>query len=106
MGVQAVKSEAAKAYIERERILARGIWILGEASRDMKALDKETLSVCGDLAYDLLSFAPGYSGKLLLIISRLFSNTAEEEVDAGFATKVRSLSQLNAEMDQLELIVG
>jgi hypothetical protein len=106
VGIGAVKSDAARAFIEREKILSRGLWILGEASRDLKSLDKETLSVCGDLAYDLLTFSPGYAGKLLLIISRLFSNLAEQEEEAGFAPKIRTLKQLNAEMDQLELIVG
>ena len=105
MGVDAVQSDAAKAFVQRERMLGRAITILGEASQHVKALDRGTLTACSDLAHDLLPLAPGYAGKLLLIISHLFSSAADLE-EEGFSHTARTLSQVQTEIDRLELVIG
>jgi hypothetical protein len=105
MGVDSLHSDAAKAFVERERMLGRAITILGDASQHVKALDRDTLTACSDLAHDLLPLAPGYAGKLLLIVSRLFSSAADME-EEGFTQTVKTLSQVQTEIDQLELEIG
>lgn len=104
MGVEAVSSDGAKAFVLRERILGGAITVLGEASQCVESLDRDTLSRCGDLAHDLLPFAPGYAGKLLVIISRLFSSAAG--LEGGYNEKVRSLSQMQDEIEQLQATIG
>ena len=72
MGVHRVTSEAAKAYAARERALGNGIVTLGLAAERISTVDKRTLEKCGDLAAELLPYSPGYVGKTMLIIARLF----------------------------------
>lgn len=106
MNLRIKQSEAAKIFEERETILGRGISILGQASLGVREMDQGALSVCGDLAHDLLAFAPGYAGKLLLIVSRLFSSAAEMEGEASLSGKSRPPNQVASELDQLELLLG
>ncbi len=72
MGVHRITSEAAKYYAKRERILGNGISLLGFASERLDDLTKEQLEKLGDLASMLLPHSPGYAGKLIPIIARLF----------------------------------
>ena len=72
MGVHRITSEAARYYAARERILGSGILVLGTASEKVRELDKKTLEKCGDLASILLPHSPGYAGKLMPTIARLF----------------------------------
>jgi len=106
MDLRIKQSEAAKIFEERETILGRGMSVLGRASLNVKGMDRGALSVCGDLAHDLLPFAPGYAGELLLIVSRLFSSAAEMEGEASFGEKTRPANQVVSELDQLELLLG
>jgi len=106
MNVEVKRSTPGKTFEERETILGRGISVLGQASLDVKEMDGGALSVCGDLAYDLLAFAPGYAGKLLLIISRLFSSAADTEGESSFSEKIKPPTQVLSELDQLELLLG
>ncbi|MGQ9543048.1 MAG: hypothetical protein ACUVTM_03000 [Candidatus Bathyarchaeia archaeon] len=98
MGVHRVTSEAAKAYAARERALGNGIAILGAVAENIKKMDKKTLEKCGDLAAEMLPYSPGYVGKTILIIARLFwamASAPEKE------TKVIPLEQLEAEIDEI-----
>ncbi len=72
MGVHRITSEAARYYAKRERVLGAGITLLGSASEKVGSLTKEQLENLGDLAAMLLPHAPGYAGKLMPIIARLF----------------------------------
>jgi len=72
MGVHRITSEAAKYYAKREKILGSGISLLGLASEKLDKLNKEKLEKLGDLASMLLPHSPGYAGKLIPIIARLF----------------------------------
>jgi hypothetical protein len=72
MGVHRTTSEAAKAYAERERVLGEGIMLLGTASESLRSMDRKTLEKMGNLSYGLMPYSPGYAGKLMLIVSRLF----------------------------------
>ncbi len=72
MGVHRITSEAAKYYARRERIIGSGISILGFASEKLSELDKNMLEKLGDFAASLLPHTPGYAGKMVPIIARLF----------------------------------
>ena len=72
MGVHRITSDAAKYYAKREKILGSGITLLGTASEKLKNLNNEQLEKLGDLAAMLLPHAPGYAGKTMPIIARLF----------------------------------
>ena len=72
MGVHRITSEAAKYYAKREKVLGAGIVLLGSASEKLDQLSKEQLEKLGDIAAELFPHAPGYAGKLLPIIARLF----------------------------------
>ncbi len=72
MGVHRITSEAARYYAKREKILGSGISLLGLASEKLDKLNKEKLEKLGDLASMLLPHSPGYAGKLIPIIARLF----------------------------------
>ncbi len=98
MGVHRVTSEAAKAYAARERVLGAGISVLGMAAEKARELDSSVLERCGDLSAQLLSYAPGYAGKLMLVSARLFWALAGvEEREA----KVVSLEELEKEIEEL-----
>jgi hypothetical protein len=72
MGVHRITSESAKYYAMRERIVGAGIALLGAASEKASELSKEELEALGDLAADLLPHSPGYAGKLIPTVARLF----------------------------------
>ena len=91
MGVHRVTSEAARAYVRREKVLGNAISVLGRASTKLEELDKETLEKCGDLACSLLPHAPGYAGKLMLIISRLFWSAAGIEEKEGGSLPIEEI---------------
>jgi len=72
LGVHRITSEAAKYYAARERVLGNGISLLGAASEKASQLDKALLEELGDLAAALLPHSPGYAGKLMAVVARLF----------------------------------
>ncbi len=103
MGVHRVTSEAARAYVRREKALGTAISTLGKASTMVKDLDAKTLEKCGDLASDLLAHAPGYAGKLMLVVARLFWFAAGVEEKEGRAA---TLEDIESELESLEKTVG
>jgi len=72
LGVHRITSESAKYYAMRERVVGAGITLLGLASEKAAELGKEELEVLGDLAANLLPHSPGYAGKLIPTVARLF----------------------------------
>ena len=72
MGVHRITSESAKYYATRERVVGAGVALLGLASEKTAELSKEELEALGDLAADLLPHSPGYAGKLIPTVARLF----------------------------------
>ncbi|MCS7143418.1 MAG: hypothetical protein NZ879_00145 [Archaeoglobaceae archaeon] len=72
MGVHRITSESARFYAMRERIVGSAISLIGEASLKIDELSKEQCEKLGDLASKLLPYAPGYAGKTMPIIARLF----------------------------------
>ncbi len=72
MGVHRITSEAAKYYAARERVIGNGISLLGAASEKIGELDKSVIEKLGDLASYLLPHSPGYAGKLMAVVARLF----------------------------------
>ncbi len=72
MGVHRITSESARFYAMRERIVGSAISIFGEASLKLESLSREQCEKLGDLASKLLPYAPGYAGKAMPIIARLF----------------------------------
>lgn len=99
MGVHRVTSEAAKAYAAREQVLGKGISVLGVAAEKAKKLDKGVLEKCGDVAAELLPYSPGYAGKLMVVVARLFWALAgAEEKETG----VLPLEDLKREIDNLK----
>ncbi len=72
MGVHRITSESARFYAMRERIVGSAISIFGEASLKLENLSREQCEKLGDLASKLLPYAPGYAGKTMPIIARLF----------------------------------
>lgn len=98
MGVHRISSEAAKYYALREKVIGFSISLLGEATMNLENLSKGDLEKLGDLAAKLLPHSPGYAGKLMPIIARLFWKLAGvEEKDFKFI----ELSQLEKEVETL-----
>ncbi|MCC6027161.1 MAG: hypothetical protein LM574_01035 [Archaeoglobus sp.] len=98
MGVHRISSEAAKYYALREKILGSAISLLGEASLKLEQLEREQLELLGDLSAKLLPHSPGYAGKLMPVIARLFWRLAgvpEKEF------KFVELSQLETEIEEI-----
>jgi len=94
LGVHRITSEAARYYAARERILGSGIHVIGTASEKVNELDKETLEKCGDLASVLLPHSPGYAGKLMPTIARLFwalAGAGEKEFEFSDLEEVENL---------------
>ena len=99
MGVHRVTSEAARAYANREKALGDGITTLGVAAENAPQLDKRVLEKCGDLAGELLPYSPGYVGKTMIIIARLFwaiASTPEKK------TKIVSLEDLEKKIEAIK----
>ena len=72
MGSRWETSEAAKYYAKREKVLGNGINLLSIASTKIDKLSKDELTKLGDIAAFLLPHSPGYAGKLMPIIARLY----------------------------------
>jgi hypothetical protein len=72
MGSRVVVSDAAKYYAAREKVLGAGITLLKHASEKIDSLSKEDIEAIGDIAAALLPHAPGYAGKLVTVVARLF----------------------------------
>lgn len=99
MGVHRITSEAAKYYALREKVIGNAISLIGEASMKIDKLDKERLEKLGDLAAKMLPYAPGYAGKTVPIIARLFwklAGVGEKEF------KFISLEELDHEVEKLK----
>ncbi|MBU7004845.1 MAG: hypothetical protein HXS50_04710 [Theionarchaea archaeon] len=103
MGVHRVTSDAARAYVRREKILGSAISVLGRASSQIDGLDRETLEMCGDMASDLLPHAPGYAGKLMMVIARLFWSAAGAGEKEG---RNASLEDIEKRLANLEGKIG
>jgi hypothetical protein len=99
MGVHRTTSEAARVYAERERILGNGIILLGAASESLASIDKPTLERIGNLSSALLPYSPGYAGKLMLIISRLFLTLAGAKEKEH---RLPALEELEKEIKELQ----
>jgi len=98
MGVHRISSEAAKYYALREKILGSAISLLGEASLKLEQLEREQLELLGDLSAKLLPHSPGYAGKLMPVIARLFWRLAGvPEKEFAFV----ELSQLETEIEEI-----
>ncbi len=103
MGVHRITSEAAKYYAMREKIVGAGISLLGEASINLDKLSKEQLEKLGDLAAKLLPHSPGYAGKMMPIVARLFWRLAGvNEKEFGFA----ELEELEKEIETIKNELG
>jgi hypothetical protein len=103
MGVHRITSEAAKYYAQRERVVGAGISLLGEASVNLDKLSNEQLEKLGDLAAKLLPHSPGYAGKMMPIVARLFWRLAGVgEKEFGFA----ELDTLEREIEELKSELG
>ncbi|WP_290597338.1 MULTISPECIES: hypothetical protein [unclassified Archaeoglobus] len=103
MGVHRITSEAAKYYAQRERVVGAGIALLGEASMNLDKLDKDQFEKLGDLAAKLLPHSPGYAGKMMPIVARLFWRLAGvNEKEFGFA----ELEELEREIEEVKKELG
>jgi len=103
MGVHRITSEAAKYYAKREKVLGAGIALLGSASEKIDNLTKEQLEKLGDIAAGLLPHSPGYAGKLMPIIARLFwklAGVGEKEF------KLVELDELEKMIEELRKEIG
>jgi len=103
MGVHRITSEAAKYYAQREKVVGAGVSLLGEASMNLDRLTKEQFEKLGDLAAKLLPHSPGYAGKMMPIVARLFWKLAGvNEREFGFA----ELDELEKEIENLKKELG
>jgi len=103
MGVHRITSESARFYAMRERIVGSAISLLGEASLKIDELSKEECEKLGDLASKLLPYAPGYAGKTMPIIARLFWKLANvKEKDFPLV----EMDKLEAEIEELKKKLG
>lgn len=103
MGVHRITSEAAKYYAQREKVVGAGVSLLGEASMNLDRLTKEQFEKLGDLAAKLLPHSPGYAGKMMPIVARLFWKLAGAgEKEFGFA----ELDELEKEIEMLKKELG
>lgn len=103
MGVHRITSEAAKYYAQREKVVGAGVSLLGEASVNLDRLTKEQFEKLGDFAAKLLPHSPGYTGKMMPIVARLFwklAGVGEKKFD--FA----KLDELEKEIEELKKELG
>ncbi len=103
MGVHRITSEAAKYYALREKVVGSGVALLGEASMNLDKLTKEQYEKLGDLAAKLLPHSPGYAGKMMPIVARLFwklAGVGEKEF------KLTELQDLEKEIEELKKELG
>ncbi|AGK60234.1 hypothetical protein Asulf_00200 [Archaeoglobus sulfaticallidus PM70-1] len=103
MGVHRITSEAAKYYALKEKIIGTGIVLFGEASEKVGELSKEDLEKLGDLAAALLPHTPGNSGKLMVVVARLFwalAGVTEREF------KILQLEEIEKMVEELKSKIG
>jgi hypothetical protein len=103
MGVHRITSEAAKYYAMKEKILGTGISLFGTASEKVSDMSKEDFEALGDLAAALLPHTPGNSGKLMVVVARLFwalAGVSEKEF------KILPLEEIEAEVEKLKEKLG
>jgi len=100
MGVHRITSESAKYYAKREKLVGAGISLLGLASEKTSALSKSDLEALGDLAADLLPHAPGYAGKLIPTVARLFWNLAGVEEKEFKFVEIEELEKIIEELKE------
>ncbi len=103
MGVHRITSEAAKYYALREKVVGNGVSLLGEASMNLDRLTKEQFEKLGDLAAKLLPHSPGYAGKMMPIVARLFWKLAEVGEKEFELTE---LEELEKEIEKLKKELG
>ncbi len=103
MGVHRITSEAARYYATREKVLGAGITLLGYASEKTSSLSKEDLEAVGDIAAALLPHAPGYAGKLIAVVARLFWALAGVE---GKEFKFVELDELEKQIEEMRKKIG
>lgn len=103
MGVHRITSESARFYAMRERIVGSAISLIGEASLKIDELSREQCEKLGDLASKLLPYAPGYAGKTMPIIARLFWKLANvKEKDFPLV----EMDKLDKEIEELRKELG
>lgn len=103
MGVHRITSESAKFYAMRERIVGSAISLIGEASLRIDELSRTQCEKLGDLASKLLPYAPGYAGKTMPIIARLFWKLANvKEKDFPLV----EMDKLEQEIEELRKELG
>ncbi len=98
MGVHRITSEAAKYYAARERVLGSSITLLGYASEKASLLSRKDAKAFGDLAASLLPHSPGYAGKLLTVVARLFWALAGVEGEFRFV----ELDEIEKNIEELK----
>ncbi|MEM0302874.1 MAG: hypothetical protein QXU31_06045 [Archaeoglobaceae archaeon] len=103
MGVHRITSESARFYAMRERVVGSAISLLGEATLKIDELSREQCEKLGDLASKLLPYAPGYAGKTMPIIARLFWKLANvKEKDFPLI----EIDKLDKEIEELRKELG
>lgn len=100
MGVHRITSESAKYYAKREKLVGAGISLLGLASEKTSSLSKSDLEALGDLAADLLPHAPGYAGKLIPTVARLFWKLAGVEEKEFKFVEIEELEKIIEELKE------
>ncbi|RLG36396.1 MAG: hypothetical protein DRN91_08065 [Candidatus Alkanophagales archaeon] len=76
--------------------------MLGEASEKVTSLDKKHLEELGDAAAELVPYSPGYAGKILQIVARLFWALAGvPEKEAEF----KDVEALDDKLDKLYKVI-
>ncbi|RLI82965.1 hypothetical protein DRP07_04275 [Archaeoglobales archaeon] len=103
MGVHRITSEAAKYYATKEKILGTGISLFGTASERVNEIGKEDLEALGNLAAALLPHTPGNSGKLMVVVARLFwalAGVSEKEF------KILPLEEIESMVENLKQKIG
>jgi len=103
MGVHRITSEAAKYYAMREKIVGSGISLLGAASENLDKLSKDQIERLGDLAAKLLPHSPGYAGKMMPIVARLFWKLADVKKKEF---PLVELEELEKEVEELKKELG
>ncbi len=102
MGVHRITSPAAKAYMQRERILGEGLSLLAAAA-EKPTVSPQALEAAGDLAAQLVPHSPGYGGKALQIVAAQFWRQAKVKEKAA---DMLSFEELEKKVNELRRLVG
>jgi hypothetical protein len=102
MGVHRITSPAAKAYMQRERILGEGLSLLAAAA-EKPTVSPQALEAAGDLAAQLVPHAPGYGGKALQIVATQFWRQAKVKEKAA---EMLSFEDLEKKVNALARLIG